>query len=111
MNDSDGEQPDSPASKKHAARWVAAYAGVIVVALVLVASTLRVFAPVVDEPAHIAAGYEWWHGHPSFEPSHPPLARVIEAWPLRKFVTGPPTALGGHRRTVLSSNGGRMSLK
>jgi 4-amino-4-deoxy-L-arabinose transferase-like glycosyltransferase len=84
---------------------LAAYAGLIVVALVLVASTLRVFSPVVDEPAHIAAGYQWWHGDPAFDPPHPPLARLIEAWPLRNITTPPPTDLVPHGQAILNSGG------
>lgn len=105
MTDSDREQPDLPSERKHSRLWIAAYAGVIVIALVLVASTHRVFAPVVDEPVHIAAGYEWWHGNTGFDPPHPPLARLIEAWPLRKIVTPPATDLGGHGLAILNDSG------
>ncbi len=93
------------ARRMHGRLWAAAYAGVIVVALVLVAATHRVFAPVVDEPVHIAAGYEWWHCNPGYDPPHPPLARLIEAWPLRHIVTPPPVDLGHHGLAILNDGG------
>jgi hypothetical protein len=48
---------------------------------VRVASTHRVFAPVVDEPTHIAAGRMWWAGVPAWEALNPPLAKVLFAIP------------------------------
>jgi Dolichyl-phosphate-mannose-protein mannosyltransferase len=105
MTGSDSGQGGAHANDKGALPWMAAYAGVIVIALVLVASTFRVFSPVVDEPAHIAAGYEWWHGNPAFDPPHPPLARIIEAWPLRNIVTPPPADLVAHGLTILNDGG------
>lgn len=61
-------------------------AAIILVTLVRVAATHHVFAAVVDEPVHIAAGYYWLARHTtSFDPVHPPLARAICAIPLRHF--------------------------
>jgi 4-amino-4-deoxy-L-arabinose transferase-like glycosyltransferase len=48
---------------------------------VRVASTHRVFAPVVDEPTHIAAGRMWWAGVPAWEALNPPLAKILFALP------------------------------
>jgi 4-amino-4-deoxy-L-arabinose transferase-like glycosyltransferase len=48
---------------------------------VRVASTYRVFAPVVDEPTHIAAGRMWWAGVPAWEALNPPLAKILFALP------------------------------
>lgn len=53
------------------------------VACVRVASTHRVFSEVLDEPAHLAAGYQWFDGEYTIDASHPPLARVLGALPLR----------------------------
>lgn len=63
--------------------WAAAYALVALVAVVRVASTHRVFSAVIDEPIHIAAGYEWWHGEPAWDALHPPLAKLLFGIPYR----------------------------
>ncbi len=49
-------------------------------AVVRIVSTYHVFSQTSDEPAHIATGMEWlqW-GTYSFEPLHPPLARIAVA--------------------------------
>jgi 4-amino-4-deoxy-L-arabinose transferase-like glycosyltransferase len=42
-----------------------------------IVSTYHVFSQTTDEPAHVAAGMEWLErGTYTFEPLHPPLARV-----------------------------------
>jgi hypothetical protein len=52
----------------------------IAVALGRIALTYPVFNQTWDEPAHIAAGMEWLsRGTYSYEPLHPPLARVMVA--------------------------------
>jgi hypothetical protein len=61
---------------------VAAIAVLTLVALVRVATTHRVFSEVLDEPAHLAAGFQWLHGSYTIDASHPPLARVLGALPL-----------------------------
>ena len=63
-------------------KYVAAIAALTIVAVVRVASTHRVFSEVLDEPAHLAAGFEWLHGRYMIDASHPPLARVLGAIPL-----------------------------
>jgi 4-amino-4-deoxy-L-arabinose transferase-like glycosyltransferase len=64
---------------------------IIVVTLVRVGATHRVFSAVLDEPVHIAAGYEWLVHHSNgFDPVHPPLARLIGALPLARFA--PPSS-------------------
>jgi hypothetical protein len=56
---------------------------VTVLALVRVAATHHLLAAVADEPAHVAAGYDWLTGHGySTDPTHPPLARILSALPL-----------------------------
>src|SRR5205085_11960126 len=54
---------------------------IFVLTSVRVASTYRVFAPVVDEPTHIAAGRMWWAGVPAWEALNPPLAKILFAVP------------------------------
>ena len=68
---------------------LALLAAIIVVTLARVAATHRVFSAVLDEPVHIAAGYDWVVRHSNgFDPVHPPLARLVCALPLARF--GPP---------------------
>lgn len=67
-------------------------ARVIAVGLVLVASarivaTYKVFNHTFDEPVHVACGMEWLDkGTYTYEPQHPPLARVAGA--LGPFLMG-----------------------
>jgi hypothetical protein len=62
--------------------FVFAIAFVIAVGVVRVASTHRVFSEVLDEPAHIACGYDWLEGVPyTIDPTHPPLERLLSALP------------------------------
>jgi Dolichyl-phosphate-mannose-protein mannosyltransferase len=45
-----------------------------------IVSTYRVFNQTWDEPAHVAAGMEWLdRGRYTYEPLHPPLARIAAA--------------------------------
>ncbi|HEV2720842.1 MAG TPA: glycosyltransferase family 39 protein [Thermoanaerobaculia bacterium] len=61
-------------------------AAIAVAGLVRVAATHHVFSAVIDEPVHIAAGYDWLHRHTNaFDPVHPPLARIVCALPLMRF--------------------------
>ncbi len=82
-------------------RYGAAIAALTIVALVRVASTHRVFSAVLDEPAHIAAGYEWLHGSYSIDASHPPLGRIIGALPLRAFPKPPETQMVPYGNALL----------
>lgn len=63
--------------------FVAAVTVLTLIACVRVASTHRVFSEILDEPAHLAAGYQWFDGTYRIDPTHPPLARVLGALPLR----------------------------
>jgi hypothetical protein len=63
-------------------RYIAAIAALTIVAMVRVASTHRVFSEVLDEPAHVAAGFEWLSGSYVIDASHPPAARILGALPL-----------------------------
>jgi hypothetical protein len=61
-------------------RWRAVTALVACLATLAVMSTYPVFSQMWDEPAHIAAGMEWLsRGQYTYEPQHPPLARVAAA--------------------------------
>jgi len=64
-------------------RYAAVIAALTIVAVVRVASTHRTFSATVDEPIHLAAGYEWFQGELTLDMTHPPLARVLGALPLR----------------------------
>jgi hypothetical protein len=64
-------------------RYAAAIAALTLVAMVRVAATHRVFSEVLDEPAHVAAGFEWLSGSYTIDASHPPLARILGALPLK----------------------------
>jgi 4-amino-4-deoxy-L-arabinose transferase-like glycosyltransferase len=64
-------------------RLVAAIAALTLIALARVAVTHRVFSATVDEPIHVAAGYEWFKGDFTTDMTHPPLARILGALPLR----------------------------
>src|SRR5438270_10797597 len=52
----------------------------VLFATVRIVATYPVFSHTTDEPAHIAAGMEWLQrGTYTWEPQHPPLARVAAA--------------------------------
>jgi Dolichyl-phosphate-mannose-protein mannosyltransferase len=52
----------------------------ILIASVRIVSTYSVFSHTSDEPAHVACGIEWLaNGVYTWEPQHPPLARVAVA--------------------------------
>ncbi len=58
----------------------AAWAAIVLLTLLgvaRVASTYRVFSQTVDEPIHVAAGYQWLHGKYDLDVEHPPLARLF----------------------------------
>lgn len=59
----------------------------ITIGIVRIYSTYNVFWQTWDEPAHIAAGMEWLDsGRYTYEPLHPPLARVMSA--LLLYING-----------------------
>ena len=63
--------------------FLAAVAAIALIAAIRVASTHRTFSAVIDEPAHIAAGFEWLSGSYRLDAEHPPLARILAAIPFR----------------------------
>lgn len=65
--------------------WIAITA--VVLATIRIAATYPVYSHTSDEPVHIACGMEWLSkGTYTFEPQHPPLARVFTA--LGPYLTG-----------------------
>nr|MDQ3283755.1 glycosyltransferase family 39 protein [Acidobacteriota bacterium] len=48
-----------------------------IVGIVRIGSTWRVFSQTVDEPIHIAAGFQWLTGRYDLDVEHPPLARLF----------------------------------
>lgn len=81
-------------------RAVAALLAIVaLVAVARIASTWQVFSQTVDEPIHIAAGYEWLHaGRYTLDREHPPLARIffgLDAW-----TDGAEAAIEGDRAAI-----------
>src|SRR5438045_3430555 len=77
-------------------REVGAYALLIVLTMLRIGSTWRVFSQTTDEPVHFLAGYQWIAERQySILPDHPPLARVLAALPL--WLAG---AKDGHERDI-----------
>jgi hypothetical protein len=84
-------------------------AGITGLTLWRVTATHSVFSPTWDEPAHIYAGYEYLaHHRYEFDKSHPPLARIAFAFPLRHAAT---SETDDHERIgdVLMSRGSYMA--
>ena len=86
-------QPAAPkVSGEPVSGFLERYAGILTVALVLIASlriaaTYTVFSHTADEIAHVACGMEWLgKGMYTWEPQHPPLARVAVA--LGPYLSG-----------------------
>ncbi|HUR82142.1 MAG TPA: glycosyltransferase family 39 protein, partial [Thermoanaerobaculia bacterium] len=73
--------------------YIAALTVLIAIAVVRVDNANRNFSATTDEPAHLGDGYHWFEGTSPFDPSHPPLARILCALPLR--VTGVPPSTQG----------------
>jgi len=61
---------------------LAGYALLIAITAIRIGSTWRVFSQTIDEPVSLLAGYLWLSGKPSINPEHPPLPRILEAFPL-----------------------------
>jgi 4-amino-4-deoxy-L-arabinose transferase-like glycosyltransferase len=62
---------------------IAAATALIAICIARVAAVSAYYGPTNDEAAHIAGGYDMLHGIPGFDIEHPPLARILFAWPLR----------------------------
>jgi 4-amino-4-deoxy-L-arabinose transferase-like glycosyltransferase len=67
-------------------RWIKffAVAALCIVACSRVAATHPVFSPTWDEPLHVASGWQFLAQHRyRHGQENPPLARIVEAWPVR----------------------------
>jgi hypothetical protein len=66
------------------ATFVVALAGIALVTLLRIAATHAIFSPTYDEPLHVASGFQYLTEHRyTNDRSHPPLARIVFAFPLR----------------------------
>ena len=63
--------------------FIAAVAALALIAMIRVATTMDEYAATLDEPIHLAAGFEWFDGNYTTDMTHPPLARIVCALPLR----------------------------
>lgn len=69
-------------TRRNRTLWVA-FAVVAIVSVVRVLAIGRVFSATLDEPTHLISGLEYLQGKSyTADPTHPPLARIIEALPL-----------------------------
>lgn len=80
--------PEPPQEERKAKggpkRWGLLLTLITIVAMARVATTHRVFTQTIDEPAHVAAGYAYLSGEGyTVDASHPPLARILMALPLK----------------------------
>lgn len=83
---------------------LAATALLVIVTVARVTSTYNDFSQTMDEPVHVAAGYEWLAaGTYAHDPEHPPLARIPFA--LDAFVSGADVAPGSHGNELLYRDG------
>ena len=81
---------------------------IVIVGLLRISSTYNIFWQTWDEPAHIAAGMEWLdRRHYTYEPLHPPLARVMDA--LGPYLNGirsiGKASMFNEGNTILQENG------
>jgi hypothetical protein len=60
-----------------------AIAAVLVVTCIRIALTHAIFSPTWDEPEHVRTGWEYLAKHQIISTEHPPLARIVAAFPLR----------------------------
>jgi 4-amino-4-deoxy-L-arabinose transferase-like glycosyltransferase len=65
-------------------QFVLAVAAVCAITAIRIAVTQHLFSPTWDEPLHVASGHEYLStGNYTNDRSHPPLARIAFAFPLR----------------------------
>ena len=81
---------------------------IFIVGLLRISSTYNIFWQTWDEPTQIAAGMEWLdRGHYTYEPLHPPLARVMDA--LGPYLDGirsiGKASMGNEGDAILHENG------
>lgn len=69
------------------------------IAVARVASTYRVYSETLDEPVHLAAGWQWLTGaRYTTDVAHPPLVRILCALPLRIAQYPAPTSADAVQR-------------
>ncbi len=93
--------------------YIAALAVLIAIAVVRIDNANRLFSATTDEPAHLGDGYHWFEGISPFDPSHPPLARILCALPLR-LAGVPPSTQGSEvdqGNTILRSGDYETNLR
>ena len=65
-------------------------AAIVLLTLVRVAATYRVFSETWDDNVHVAGGHEWWTATTyGIDPEHPPLARILFAFASRSLPPAP----------------------
>lgn len=78
-----GTAETRPAGRRLRGPELAAYGLLIVLTMIRIGSTWRVFSQTIDEPLHFLSGYQWLEEKKyTVSPDHPPLARVFAALPL-----------------------------
>src|SRR5690349_10224051 len=71
-----------------------------------IALTWRIFSQTVDEPIHVASGYQWLTSSSYDDAEHPPLARVLCAIGPWLHDPHPPAGAGwGEEGNVLFARG------
>src|SRR5205085_12165040 len=61
-------------------RYAAVAAFLVIIASIRIVSTYTALSHTMDEPIHLGAGMEWLTvGSYQWDPSHPPLVRVMSA--------------------------------
>src|SRR5271157_2677216 len=100
----DSERKHVPMSVPDARQSLAMAVALFLLAAIGVArivSTYHVFSQTTDEPAHVVTGMEWLErGTYTFEPLHPPLARVAVA--VGPYLSG--LRLNGHQNLWMEGN-------
>jgi 4-amino-4-deoxy-L-arabinose transferase-like glycosyltransferase len=67
--------------------WVPVVLLLVILPVLRVVSTYRVFSETADEPSHVAAGFQWLSSDVyDLDPEHPPLARI--GFALEPFLSG-----------------------
>src|SRR5882724_10603656 len=60
-------------------RYAAVAALLVLIASARIIATYSALSHTMDEPIHLGAGMQWLAGSYNWDPSHPPLARVLSA--------------------------------
>jgi 4-amino-4-deoxy-L-arabinose transferase-like glycosyltransferase len=77
-----GRTTEVTETRRNRTLWLT-FAVVAIVSIVRVLAIGRVFSATLDEPTHLISGLEYLQGKSyTADPTHPPLARIVEALPL-----------------------------